>query len=226
MPGLLRRTPCSQHCKPWPILNRRFVQSTVAIAFTLAVHVALWWVVSYTPEQPRATTAASRVTVLIFPTTVAPAPREPEAKREPPTDRQVRTSAAAPAFSPVRMPSSSAAAGAFATPVEPAASEPVATAPLNLKLPRAQHGQRIAPPGLVGEALNDPRTNTPRATPGERMARLLGTDQTVVEVEMNGGALRTRKGNKCVITRPARGAQIDPFTPGADQSPRLAEPCD
>jgi hypothetical protein len=207
-------------------LNRRYVQSIVVIALTLLVHLALWWLVIHRPEQPRAPTAASRVTVLLLPTTAKPATRETKDNEEPPKARQVRIPGAAPAFSPVQVPTAAASDRALATRVEPAASEPIANAPLNLNLPRSRGGQRVEPPSLVGEALNDPRTNTPRATFGERMARAIGTDQTVVEEKMNGGVLRVRKGNNCVIVHPARGAQLDPFAPGAAQSPGLAESCD
>ncbi len=207
-------------------MKRRYVQSIVVIALTLLVHFALWWLVIHRPEKPRAPTAAARVTVLLLPTAAKPASRETKLNEERPRERQVRIPGAAPAFSPVQVPTAAASDRALATPVEPAASEPIANAPLNLSLPRARSGQRVAPPSLIGEALNDPRTNTPRATFGERMARMIGTDQTVVEEKLNGGALRIRNGSRCVIARPARGAQIDPFTPGAEQSPRLVESCE
>jgi hypothetical protein len=206
--------------------NRRYVQSIIVIALTLLVHFALWWLVIHRPEKPRAPITASRVTVLLFPTTAKPATRETKVNEEPPKARQVRTPGAAAAFSPVQAATAAASDRALAAAAEPAASEPIANAPLNLNLPLARGGQRVAPPSLVGEALNDPRTNTPRATFGERMARTIGTDQTVVEEKLNGGALRIRKGNHCVIVRPARGAQLDSFSPGAAQSAGLAESCD
>lgn len=106
-------------------------------------------------------------------------------------------------------------------PPEPAA--PVASAPLNLVLPRAPQA-----PWRNGRnpALDDPRANTARVrTIEDRIAGVLGGSDQITEEHLADGSVRFRRGPSCVIARPNRAQAIDPFNASVSPKPRLIDSC-
>ena len=98
-----------------------------------------------------------------------------------------------------------------AAPIAPA--EPVATgasAPtLNLILPRSASAAWHQRP----QALDDPRSNTPRLTLEQKLAMAMGGDGTWVEEMIDADRRRMRRGNLCVYLQRPAAAQLDPFHP-------------
>ena len=156
------------------------------------------------------------------PQSAAPADAAQSQAAAPARDRR----AAQAWFAPPAIPLADAAVDArpAGSSIEPAASQPVA-APLNLSLPRARGGRQAQPQTLLGEALDDPRTNTPRASPGERMWRALGTDQRLIEEQLGGDRVRMRRGTDCVVVSRSRESELDPFNQSVNPSARGVTSC-
>lgn len=125
-----------------------------------------------------------------------------------PSDRRVATplpSPPGPASLAITLPAAPAMPTAPAEPVATAAS----AAALNLILPRSASAawrQR-------SQALDDPRSNTPRLTLEQKLAMAMGGDGTWVEEMIDADHRRMRRGNLCVYLQRPAAAQLDPFHP-------------
>lgn len=157
----------------------------------------------------------------------------------PPAPRPARPTAPPPAFAEPRAtrPDTAAPRPATTAPAPPAEAitpppaepptaartpEPPSSSPLDLRLPPAQ---RQAPPPAAAMAREDPRANSARLGGEERMARTLGTDLTLRESVDPDGTRTFRRGRDCVVARPARESQLNPFNQGTRPTPRLVEKC-
>ena len=137
-----------------------------------------------------------------------PLPWPPRANAAPPQG-------AAPPAEPITAPLAEA-------PTAARAPEPPASTPLDLRVPPSV---RQVPPPAAAMAREDPRANTSRLGSEERMARTLGTDLTLRESADPDGTRYFRRGRDCVVARPARESQLNPFNQGARPTPRLVEKC-
>jgi hypothetical protein len=123
-----------------------------------------------------------------------------------------------PTPTPAAMPSTARAPDLAATGPAPA------SAPLNLALPRGAS----APWRQRSGALDDARSNTPRATLESRLAGAMGGNGEWVEERVDLDHVRFRRGNTCVNLQRSRAAQIDPMARNAGSLPWLTkgeEPC-
>jgi hypothetical protein len=156
------------------------------------------------------------------PTPSTPPTRPPRTAAEPPRPGEApRADSAAPA--PAAEPRTEAIT--LPAPEAPAAApppQPPASTPLDLRLAPPL---RPAPPPAAALARDDPRANTSRIGSEDRMARSLGTDLTARESADPDGTRHFRRGRDCVVARPARESQINPFDQGARPTPRLVETC-
>ena len=76
------------------------------------------------------------------------------------------------------------------------------------------------------QMLNDPRSNTPRATVESRIASLAGTPE-MNEEAMDATRRRARQNGRCIEVHISRNAQIDPWNQSVRPTPKLVKPdCD
>jgi len=108
------------------------------------------------------------------------------------------------------------------TPAAALPPEPPSSAPLNLRL---APGLRTAPPPPSALARDDPRANSSRGSSEQRMARTLGTDQVLREGVLPDGTRSFRRGRDCVLARPARESQLNPYNQSMNPTPRLIDDC-
>jgi hypothetical protein len=156
-----------------------------------------------TPQQaPDASTPAAQATQ-------ARAPRVPRAPAPITTAAPAATGTPAPSPAPTQ-------ADAAALPALPASQPP---RPLDLSLPRGWATR----PDARHPAIDDPRANTPRLTPEQRMGRTFDTQ--VIEEQMEDGRRRIRRGADCIIVAPSRTAQLMPFNDAAARTPSLVSAC-
>ena len=97
-----------------------------------------------------------------------------------------------------------------------------ASAPLDLRLAPTL---RQTPAPAAALAREDPRANTQHLNSEDRMAKTLGTDLTLRESVDPDGTRYFRRGSDCVVARPARESQLNPFNQGTRPTPRLVEKC-
>jgi hypothetical protein len=215
-----------------PMLQRR-VQAPRALPWlVLAAHVLVLLLVGHAlrPRERDAATAARPLWLRLLPETSPPAadpartaPARPPrpAARPPYPSVPPRAEPAAPAAAP----GPRADAITLPAPEAPAAApppQPPASTPLDLRLaPPLRH----APPPAAALARDDPRANSSRIGSEDRMARTLGTDLTLRESVDPDGTRTFRRGRDCVVARPARDSQINPFDQGSRPTPRLVEKC-
>lgn len=165
------------------------------------------------------------------PVAAAPAPAPAPAPTRPPLRPPPPQPLATPAL-PLPLPAAPAKPQAITLPPpapapadNPApAPPPAASAPLNLALPGAGGGAS-APWRRSNPALDDPRSNTPRATLDSRIAAALGGSDQITEFRLEDGSVRFKRGNSCVVARPNRASTLDPFNASAQQRPRLLDSC-
>lgn len=79
--------------------------------------------------------------------------------------------------------------------------------------------------GSSSEAMIDPRSNTPRPTPADRMAQLLGSDDRRYEEIRPDGSVRIRQGASCFDARLTRATELDAFNSAIHSAPRTISPC-
>jgi hypothetical protein len=103
------------------------------------------------------------------------------------------------------------------TPLAAPASPP----PLDLRLPAQRASQPLPAAALTRE---DPRVRE-RLSYGERMARGIGTDNSLHEEALPDGSRRFRQGTGCVVARPSRISELDGFNNSASPRPRSIGPC-
>lgn len=153
-------------------------------------------------------TAPQAATVVEPPQTVVNSLRP--SHRAPP-DRRMATplpSPSVPALQAITLPA------APTTPAEPVATAASAPA-LNLILPRnasAAWRQR-------SQALEDPRSNTPKLTMEQKLVMAMGGEGKWVEEVIDADHRRLRRGNTCVYLQRSAAAQLDPFHPAYRNSP-------
>jgi hypothetical protein len=160
------------------------------------------------------------------PTPPSPAPPSPQEARShaPAQPRPARDEAAAPqppALSPTAPAEAITAPHAEVTTAAPTPQLP-ASAPLDLRLAPTL---RQTPAPAAALAREDPRANTQHLNGEDRMAKTLGTDLTLRESVDPDGTRHFRRGGDCVVARPARESQLNPFNQGARPTPRLMEKC-
>ena len=194
----------------------------------VAAHVALLWL--WTPSARAPGAANQGVTVRLLPASVDEPPIRWRRSAAPDIEKPPRMRASSGAGgriqagppSPASLPATPATVDAdtflsASRPAEPAS----APKPLDLSVRRAD-ALDTRPPNA---ALADPRSNSPRLSPGERMAQALGTDTRLVEVIHPDGSVRIRQGTSCYGLRESRAAALDPFNSALRPSPRLASAC-
>jgi len=102
----------------------------------------------------------------------------------------------------------------------PAASAPD-TQPLNVSVPRAIAVP--AQPSMRDQMINDPRSNSARATVESRVAAVAGTD-VLVEERMDATRTRVRQRGQCVEVHESRAAQLDPWNQSHSPTPKIVKP--
>ena len=205
---------------PAPFWKPRQRPATVALVLALhlvllagALRLGVW------PERTAPTSRPPLTVQLIWqrltsPTLPAQPPRpEVQAVRQTRAARTVQQdqpattntpAAAEPALQAITLPA--AAPSEPATPAAPAAS---ASTPLNLALPRGAS----APWRQHSQALDDPRSNTPKLTMEQKLAMAMGGDGGWTEEVIDADHRRLRRGNMCVYLQRSAAAQLDPFHP-------------
>jgi hypothetical protein len=199
-------------------------QRRAALVAVLAVHAALFallgrsWMLRPTPPT------AARVAVRLIPLS-APVRPQPPAVPAPRTTNPVsnnprRTPPIAPAPVQVAPPESvgtpGMASGGITFAPEAPASQP---RPLDLTVRRGSP----VPPEARNPALQDPRANTARTTPEQRMSAAFDTRE--IEESLGDGRRRIRQGSSCVIVTPSRAAQINPLDEQSARTPSLVSAC-
>jgi hypothetical protein len=192
-------------------------------AIVLLLHGLLWWAWPRGPahEQGTPPDAAAQAPLSVRLLAPDPAPAPPAA----PQTATVPTRSAAPR-APARASPAPAIAVEPTAPPAAAAAQAAASAPreLELTLPSAVASPRS--PSLRDQWLNDPRSNTPRATVESRIAALNGPDRWEAE-PMDATRTRWRRNGKCIEVHVARNAQIDPYNQSFSPTPKLVKPyCD
>lgn len=114
-------------------------------------------------------------------------------------------------------PTSAPAAPPAAPTAVPRAAAAPASAPLRLDLPRGAATAGRSP------ALDDPRVGSRRATVESRIARATAAEW--VEELQPDGRVFYRRGDECVLVKPSREAELDPFSGAASPKPRQAGQC-
>jgi len=210
----------------WHALGDSRRQVVPALVAVLALHALLFAVLSRSWTRPLTVSAATRVTLRLIPALAADRQRPPpgaEPRAAPAVTRasprhtttlapaSTRDASPLDAATAIHAPSDSAGAPA------PPASQPPRQ--LDLSLPRGWATR----PGARHPAIDDPRTNTARLTPEQRMAGAFDTQ--VIEEPMEDGRRRIRRGADCVIVVPSRIAQLMPFNEAAARTPSQVTAC-
>ncbi len=202
-----------------------------AVAVVLGLHLlALGWLLRLGAWADRGLPAVLPAPLQVWLLNEVPRPAAPKAapQARPPPFRAAAAPAPQPqAITPEPLPQPPAPA-AMPSPVrvpEPAATAAApASAPLNLALPPGAS----APWRQRSGALDDARSNTPRATLESRLAGAMGGNGEWVEERVDIDHVRFRRGNTCVNLQRSRAAQIDPMARNAGSLPWLTkgeEPC-
>jgi len=199
-------------------MTRRRAERFVFAAAVLLVHAVLLWVWRTGPNVSRAVDVepAPLIVRLLFsapPTAPAPLPSAPIVPR---------SAGATPAPARVPAPAAPDAIQAITSPLPPehSASAP-AERPLDTTLPAAV--ARPAERSLKDRMLNDPRSNSPRATVESRVADAAGTIE-MTEERMDATRMRVKQRGGCVEVHVSRNAQIDPFNQSHLPTPKLVKP--
>lgn len=177
-----------------------------AVPRAVAPALNLIWLREQQLPAPPPAAADPRLTRKPPPTALAAQPETPQLTPNRPTaEPQAITLSPAPAVP---------AAGASA-PTSGAA------APLDLRLPSQRASQPLPAAALTRD---DPRVRE-RLSYGERMARGIGTDNTLHEEALPDGSRRFSQGTGCVVARPSRISELDSFNNSASPKPRSIGPC-
>jgi hypothetical protein len=209
-------------------MPRRAERAALA-AFVLLLHVLLWWAWprGTAPERGSRPDAAAQAPLSVRLLTLSPAPTTVAA----PAAAAAPSRTAAPR-APVRL--TAAPEVGVAPSVLPesvlldtaATADAAASAPrdIDLRLPSTAASPRS--PSLREQWLNDPRSNTPRATVESRIAALNGPDRWEAE-PMDATRTRWRRNGKCIEVHVSRNAQIDPYNQSFSPTPKAVKPdCD
>lgn len=193
-------------------MQHRWGARGLVVALHLGLLAALWTLRSPRPDAPREQRLAVRLIPPRPPTPAAPAPQAPRRQ----TPATPRTAAPAPAAVDVPVEAPMPAPAAVAPQAQPPEEPPRMT--LRLTLPP---GYAASANARRNPALDDPRSNTPKPTPEDRIADATGGAGAWVEEPVENhsqaiGALgdrRTvmRRGNTCIEVFRSRIADSDPF---------------
>ena len=161
----------------------------------------------------------------------APSPQEPAS---PPNTRQARkkTAAAQDNSLPSAISTINNASASTATSLSSSVSnqaESTNQAPsqpaLQLQLP-ASSPNRPSTRSILGQALNDARSNSPRATLEDRIAQVT-TGSDVLQVDVLGeGRKRVHLNGRCLDVHQARISQIDPMNEVSQRAMPSVKRCD
>lgn len=220
-----------------PMPSAESIGRRTASALVLGLHLALltaWWDHRTPPRGGATVTTAPQVSWLrLLPAMAAPPdPANPAPNPLPPASRRQPSAAPQAIRPPQPLPTQAPPAPGVAEAAQdrdrtdtaggtPAASGSAARParadprPLDLRLPPPER-RGSAPPG-------------PRPTPAEisvesKIARGLANGP-LVEEDLGQGRRRFRQGTRCIETRDARMAQIDPFNQSVSGIPKQAEDC-
>jgi hypothetical protein len=192
----------------------------------LLLHLPLWWAWSRNAVPLRgdlpATLSQQPLSVRLLPPDPPPLEEKPLRSANPAARTVAPRTANAASPNTVR-PSAITVAPTEAIAAPPpvaAASQPKA---LDLTLPSAVASPRL--PSLRDQGLNDPRSNTPRATVESRIAATSGPDRWEAE-PMDDTRTRWRRNGKCIEVHVARNAQIDPFNQSFAPTPKAVKDCE
>lgn len=189
----------------------RWIARLAVAALHLALFALLW---QHRPPALHQPTERLLTTVRLVqprPTTPQPVPSAINTPRLPTPELPAL---APPAFS-TETPSPVAAGPTPTVPADSAAAEPPRTT-LRLTLPPGY----AASASLRSEALNDPRSNTPRRTLEQQIANAAAVTGDWVTERTSDGRMRRRRGDTCVETEESRIASIDRFNQNV--APRAA----
>lgn len=192
-------------------------------AIVLLLHLLLWWAWPRGPAQGRGTPAdaAAQAPLSVRLLAPEPTPTPPAVPRAPAAPARSVAPRAPAGPSPARTVNGGPAAPPATAPAEAAAS---AARELKLTLPSAVAAPRS--PSLRDQWLNDPRSNTPRASVESRIAALNGPDRWEAE-PMDATRTRWRRNGKCIEVHVSRNAQIDPYNQSFSPTPKAVKPdCD
>jgi len=128
--------------------------------------------------------------------------------------------AAAPPFKTILEPAPAAAPRA-AVPEEPGATPRGSVAPLQLALPAGP----AASQAWRNPALADERSNSPRASVEQRIARAIGGEADQPDEIHGPTRRRIRYRGGCYDVQQSRDAQLDPFNASVKQAPAQLKPC-
>ena len=199
----------------------RLVVGLGVIAFHVALYLLLRGSVGAPVRQPGRPTQLP-ITLRLLPWRPAPAP--PATATETPARSPDRPQRAAVAITITTPPTTATPATTpllgqvegVPLPALPASQPP---RPLDLRLPRGFATR----PDARHPAIDDPRANSARLTPEQRLARRFDTQ--VTEEPMEDGRRRIRRGDDCIIVAPSRTAQLMPFNEAAARTPSLVSAC-
>ena len=228
--------------EPRPSLPRPRRSGPVALALTAvaALHLGFLSLLGRPSAKQEAPRRPVAVTFRLLPQ--VDRQREPRADRAPdppparpaardPSLGNVRQPAAiTPANAPSARAATPASSREFGAPGAMAAAAPVEASPLaeppasqprvlDLNLPRG-YSQRLEGRNPV---VDDPRANTAKRTPEQRMAGAFDTRE--IQEQLGDGRWRVRRGAHCAILTPARTSQIFPMEPSAARVPGTWSEC-
>lgn len=198
----------------------------VLAAVVLLLHLLLWWAWPRGTALQRGALPATPSQAPLSVRLLAPDPLPPEQPLPPAASTAARpmvprTATTAGQSGP--RPSAITAAPAesiTAPPPVAAASQPKA---LDVTLPSAVASPRSS--SLRDQWLNDPRSNTPRASVESRIAAMNGPDRWQAE-PMDATRTRWRRNGKCIEVHVARNAQIDPYNQSFSPTPKAVKDCE
>ncbi|MBL8313473.1 MAG: hypothetical protein JNK55_06970 [Rubrivivax sp.] len=203
-------------CKPHP--------RTAAAVTVLGLHLVLLAGVlrlgvwpERTPQSSHPPLAVQLIWQRLAMATPAPDQRPPpEARRLRATPRAALPLPVGPA-SPAPSETTNPALQAITPPGEtpPQTSAAAAAPPLNLALPRSASAAWRQRP----QALDDPRSSTPKLTMEQKLVMAMGGEGQWVEEVIDADHRRLRRGNMCVYLQRSAAAQLDPFHPASRNSP-------
>lgn len=91
--------------------------------------------------------------------------------------------------------------------------------------PQARSAASAPRPSLIEQALNDPRSNSARASTAQHMATGSASHEPLMEEVLGDGRRRIRRGTACVDAQLSRTARLNPFDDRL-RDVRVAKACD
>jgi hypothetical protein len=205
----------------------RRAERAILAGVVLLLHLLLWWAWPRGAAPRRGPVDAltqAPLSVRLLTPQPAPTPSAAPAALPAPARTMVPRAPASPPPPPALAVGAAPAASSASAAAAGQAASASAPRDLDLALPPAQASPRS--PSLREQWLNDPRSNTPRATVESRIAALNGPDRWQAE-PMDATRTRWRRNGKCIEVHVSRNAQIDPYNQSFSPTPKLVKPdCD